>query len=213
MPKTKSFFTFLLAVLAVLALSIAACGGGSDSPQTVDPPPTTQPTTTTTVPDELEPEDLNLGSLPDELQEPEQEIPTPSNGEPIGPGIEDTPKPPSLDGPAPTLPAPTLDEGLTDAIENLVEGEEREQPDIRVVVVDGELQEGERRYDVSLGERLIIEVVTDKFDQEIHLHGYDLTEFAGPLAPARFDFVADLPGVWEVEFEATHELIFELAVS
>jgi len=209
MPKTKSFFTFLLAVLAVLALSIAACGGGSDSPQTVDPPPTTQPTTTTTVPDEQEPEDLNLGSLPDELQEPEPDTPG-TTAEPIGPGIEDTPQPPEI---ALGGQAPTLDEDITDAIENLVEGEEREQPDIRVVVVDGELQEGERRYDVSLGERLIIEVVTDKFDQEIHLHGYDLTEFAGPLAPARFDFVADLPGVWEVEFEATHELIFELAVS
>ncbi len=209
MPKTKSFFTFLLAVLAVLALSIAACGGGSDSPQTVDPPPTTQPTTTTTVPDEQEPEDLNLGSLPDELQEPEPDTPG-TTAEPIGPGIEDPPQPPEI---ALGGQAPTLDEDITDAIENLVEGEEREQPDIRVVVVDGELQEGERRYDVSLGERLIIEVVTDKFDQEIHLHGYDLTEFAGPLAPARFDFVADLPGVWEVEFEATHELIFELAVS
>ncbi len=84
--------------------------------------------------------------------------------------------------------------------------------DISVIVADGEIIEGETRYEVALGESIIIEVSSSQFNHEVHIHGYDLTALAGPITPARFEFVADLAGTWEVEFEATSELIFELAV-
>ena len=87
------------------------------------------------------------------------------------------------------------------------------EPDIRIVVVDGKVVQGKSRYEVSLGEDVVIEVFSDKFEQEVHLHGYDLTAYAGPMGAARFEFTADLPGVWEAEFEATGQHIFELAVS
>lgn len=84
--------------------------------------------------------------------------------------------------------------------------------DISVIVVEGEIIEGETRYEVALGESIVIEVSSSQFNHEVHIHGYDLTALAGPISPARFEFVADLAGTWEVEFEATSELIFELAV-
>ena len=99
---------------------------------------------------------------------------------------------------------------LTSILEN---ASELPEPDIRIVVVDGKVVQGQSRYEVSLGEDVVIEVFSDKFEQEVHLHGYDLTAYAGPMGAARFEFTADLPGVWEAEFEATGQHIFELAVS
>ena len=99
---------------------------------------------------------------------------------------------------------------LTSILENASGNPE---PDIRIVVVDDKVVQGKSRYEVSLGEDVVIEVFSDKFEQEVHLHGYDLTAYAGPMGAARFEFTADLPGVWEAEFEATGQHIFELAVS
>lgn len=79
--------------------------------------------------------------------------------------------------------------------------------------INGQLQPAERRYEASLGDNLVIEIFSDQPNQEVHLHGYDLTAYAGPDTPASFDFAADIPGIFEVEFEANHQLIFELAVS
>lgn len=79
--------------------------------------------------------------------------------------------------------------------------------------INGQLQPAERRYQANTGDNLVIEIFSDQPDQEVHLHGYDLTAYTGPDTPARFDFEADIPGIFEVEFEATHQLIFELAVS
>ena len=42
-------------------------------------------------------------------------------------------------------------------------------------------------------------VVAADAPDEIHLHGYDLTREAAPGAPARFNFTADLEGVFEIE--------------
>ena len=98
---------------------------------------------------------------------------------------------------------------LTSILEN---ASKLPEPDIRIVVVDGKVVQGKSRYEVDLGEDVVIEVFSDEFEQEVHLHGYDLTAFAGPVTPARFEFTADLPSVWEAEFEATGQHIFELAV-
>jgi hypothetical protein len=46
----------------------------------------------------------------------------------------------------------------------------------------------------------------------VHLHGYDLMADVAPGEPARIDFVANAPGVFEVELEDAGKLLFELEI-
>jgi len=55
--------------------------------------------------------------------------------------------------------------------------------------------------------------VTADVVDEVHVHGYDLFADVAPGAPATINFVADIPGVWEVELEGAGALLVELEVS
>lgn len=55
--------------------------------------------------------------------------------------------------------------------------------------------------------------VLSSVDDEIHLHGYDLYFDARVGEVTVIDFVADVPGIFEVELETTHLLLFEIEVS
>lgn len=73
---------------------------------------------------------------------------------------------------------------------------------------------------VALGERIAVPrgaavriAVTLETADEVHVHGYDVTVDALPGATATLEFAADIPGIFEVELEAAHTLLFELAVS
>jgi len=68
------------------------------------------------------------------------------------------------------------------------------------------------RVDVAIGAMVRLTVSADAAD-EAHLHGYDLTGEVTPDAPAVIEFIADIPGIFEVEFEASHRLLVELQVS
>jgi len=205
--------TLAMALFVASVLVLAACGGGGDDPESASvstPPPTTVATTI----DDLEAPDLEV----DEAEGSDAEAE--SSSQSIFPSLPDADEVPSQPTPdeVPSQPTPDSNPGefpaqLPELDPDLFAQPEREPADITVIYVDGELQEGQRRYEVSLDESLIVEVTTNQFNQEVHIHGYDLIEVAGPLAPARFEFVADLAGVWEVELEATGELLFELAVS
>lgn len=70
----------------------------------------------------------------------------------------------------------------------------------------------DRRYEANLGDTVLILVISD-VAEELHVHGYDLFLELIPGAEVDLEFVADLPGVWEVELEGAHRLLFELAVS
>jgi hypothetical protein len=48
--------------------------------------------------------------------------------------------------------------------------------------------------------------------QEVHLHGYDLTENSTSGRPAEFRFEADETGIYELEIHGTHTQIGELKV-
>ena len=76
-----------------------------------------------------------------------------------------------------------------------------EPPDVsvtRIQVQSGVVQGGPQSIEVEQGEPVRIIVAADAAD-EIHLHGYDLTREAVPGAPARFNFTANLEGVFELE--------------
>ena len=68
----------------------------------------------------------------------------------------------------------------------------------RIQIQGGEVVGGAPSIEVEQGEPVRIVVAADAPD-EIHLHGYDLTREAAPGAPARFNFTADLEGVFEIE--------------
>ena len=73
------------------------------------------------------------------------------------------------------------------------------QPSVtRIRIQGGEVVGGAKTIDVGQGEPVRIVVTADSTD-EIHLHGYDITRNAAPDAPARFNFKANLEGVFEME--------------
>ena len=49
--------------------------------------------------------------------------------------------------------------------------------------------------------------------EEVHLHGYDILRAVSDGQPAHFAFAAEIPGVFEVEFEGSGRLLVLLEVS
>jgi FtsP/CotA-like multicopper oxidase with cupredoxin domain len=83
---------------------------------------------------------------------------------------------------------------------------------IEATVANGKVQVAKDEFDVTLGSAVSIRVTTDKAEP-VHLHGYDKEVDAEPGAPAQIDFVADVPGTFEVELEDSGTLLFEIKVS
>ena len=81
----------------------------------------------------------------------------------------------------------------------------------RIRVRGGEPVGGVREITAQRGETVRITVSSDT-PQHIHLHGYDVIRDAGPDAPARLRFEADLEGIFEIELEGPHVQIAELRV-
>lgn len=71
---------------------------------------------------------------------------------------------------------------------------------------------GPGRFTVPLGEEVSIWVHSD-VDDEVHVHGYDLTFPANGGIQVEIAFRADVPGIFEVEMESSHTLLFELEVA
>lgn len=82
----------------------------------------------------------------------------------------------------------------------------------RIELQDGKPVGGKQAIEVSKGDRIRLVVSSDAAG-EIHVHGYDLEQEAAPGRPARFDFVADIDGRFEVESHATDTQIAEITVN
>jgi hypothetical protein len=82
---------------------------------------------------------------------------------------------------------------------------------IVVRVEDGEV-EGGGRVEVRQGSPVRLTVEADVSD-EVHVHGYDLRAEVEPGRPATLEFVADIPGIFEVELEESQLDLLELEVS
>jgi hypothetical protein len=80
-----------------------------------------------------------------------------------------------------------------------------------IVVRDGEPIDGVADLTYDQGERVRFRVTSDAAE-EIHLHGYDISEEVAPGGAATFDFPAELEGVFEVELEERATPIAELTV-
>jgi hypothetical protein len=87
------------------------------------------------------------------------------------------------------------------------------QPSVtRIQIQGGEVVGGPQSIEIEQGEPVQIVVAADAPD-EIHLHGYDLTREAAPGAPARFDFTANLEGVFEIESHTAEDAGLEPLVA
>jgi hypothetical protein len=78
-------------------------------------------------------------------------------------------------------------------------------------LVDGRVEPPPSRVDVALGAPVVLRVEAGA-PAEVHVHGYDAAADAAPGAPACLQFVADLPGVFEVESHPDHTVLLQLAV-
>jgi hypothetical protein len=81
----------------------------------------------------------------------------------------------------------------------------------RVTVVKGRPVGGIKRPVVTKGKLVRIVVVTD-LGTKIHLHGYDFEKAVRPGRPVVFQFVAKLPGRFELELHSPDVLLAQLTV-
>jgi len=81
-----------------------------------------------------------------------------------------------------------------------------------IEVVGGQPQGGIAGLDFNQGDEIRFEVDSDTAD-EVHVHGYDVEEEVPAGGTARFDFPADLEGVFEVELHGSETQIAELTVN
>ena len=71
---------------------------------------------------------------------------------------------------------------------------------------------GVKRIEIEKGERARIEVRSSDTEDEVHLHGYDLSKQLPAGGRVRFAFEADAEGIFELELERAGVQIAELVV-
>jgi hypothetical protein len=81
---------------------------------------------------------------------------------------------------------------------------------IEVRLADGAVT-APQRPEVEAGSTVLLIVDGDVAD-EVHIHGYDYFLDLSPGAAAELEFIADIPGIFEVELERGRTLLFELVV-
>lgn len=81
----------------------------------------------------------------------------------------------------------------------------------RVRLADGRPVGGVATVSVDRGDEVLITVEADS-PNEVHLHGYDIEHDAVPGRPARFDFTAELEGIFELESHTSNEQLVRLVV-
>jgi len=81
-----------------------------------------------------------------------------------------------------------------------------------IVIENGEPVGGVRELEYSAGEQVRFRVESDVAD-EVHVHGYDLTEDVPAGGRVNFSFPAEIEGIFEVELEEHAEQIAELRVN
>ena len=88
-----------------------------------------------------------------------------------------------------------------------------EEPAVPVIkVVDGQPDGGVAELEFNKGDDVRFDVESDTAD-EVHVHGYDIEEELPANGTAKFDFPADLEGVFEVELHGSETQIAELTVN
>ncbi len=81
-----------------------------------------------------------------------------------------------------------------------------------VVIKNGEPVDGVLGIEVDQGDQIKFKVESD-VDEEIHVHGYDISKDVSAGDSTTLSFPADLPGIYEAELELSGVPIVELQVN
>ena len=119
---------------------------------------------------------------------------------------------PRADGEPQASPTPQASESVMEEPSESPEPEPDPEPEFtaEITVANGKI-DGPKVVEVSTGDKVAIAVTSDVADH-VHVHGYDKLVDLVPGERAVLRFTANIPGVWEVELEDAHELLFELKV-
>ena len=82
---------------------------------------------------------------------------------------------------------------------------------LAVTVRGGSVADGAARQRATLNQPVTVRVTSDVAD-EVHVHGYNKTVAVAAGRTAEVTFVANIPGVFEVEFEKSGKLLFTMEV-
>ena len=185
----------LAAFVAVAALG-AACGG-DDAPSAEPGETTTSAPASSTTAEAPQPSEAEAQEPDAEAQEPEDEPAVTTTTATITTEARE----PAVTTTVPQTDAATTPDPVGQDPGNLIE----------LVVTGGDLIGGARTERVPLGEEVVLRVTGDS-DDEVHVHGYDLFVHLSD-GEGELTFTADIPGVFEVELEGSHQLLVSLEVS
>lgn len=113
----------------------------------------------------------------------------------------------TIPGTTTTTPPETTTTSPTTTTTTLLEPDEPPT----ITIEDGRVVGGPQEISAEVGSEVGFVVISD-VAEEIHVHGYDLFFDLIPGEPAEVTFTADIPGIFEIELEGSHQLIFELEV-
>lgn len=86
------------------------------------------------------------------------------------------------------------------------------EPEVPLIeIVDGQPVGGVADLEFASGETVEFEIESD-VDDEVHVHGYDISTEIKAGKTARVEFPADIEGVFEIELEVSAVPIAELTV-
>lgn len=115
--------------------------------------------------------------------------------------------------------AKTAPIGVTGTTGAAARSEQRQKPAPRperriptVKVKDGQPVGGVQKLEANQGDDIRFVVQSD-VAEEVHVHGFDVSQPVAPGKPARFDFEAGFTGIFEVELENSAIPIMELQVN
>ena len=83
---------------------------------------------------------------------------------------------------------------------------------ITLAVAGGQVTGDIDRVEVPLGTSVRLSITTDVAD-EVHVHGYEITRALTPGQAIQIEFVADQPGVFEIELHDDRKVLTRLQVS
>jgi hypothetical protein len=105
----------------------------------------------------------------------------------------------------------TTEETTTEESPTTTQAEPSGPQRVVVVVRNGQPVGGVKHAEIEQGSEVLFVVRSDVSDH-VHLHGYDLLADVAPGQPARIQFRATQPGVFEAELEDRVVIIAELEV-
>ena len=112
---------------------------------------------------------------------------------------------------AATTEAATTEAGTTQ--EETVEEPPPPPPGLlSISVVGGKPEGGVQHLTVDRTDQVTVRVTSDGVEDEVHVHGYDLSQDVAPGAPVNIRFKATIPGRFEIELEDAGTPIGELEV-